>query len=729
MIPMIGKPADRIDGRRKVTGGAKYAAEHTLENMTYGALVISTIPNGTIRTLDASAALKSPGVIAVLSHLNAPKLNPPVPGQQPGNVIEQRMLPLQDNQVRYVGQRIAAVVADTLEHATRAAELVKVTYDAAPARTDLQKLRGEAADRAKSSFSKGDADAAFAAAPVKIDQVYRTPHEHHNPMEAHSITAAWNGDNLTLYDSSQNIFAVQRAMAQLFGIPKENVHVISQFVGGAFGSKGGTWPHVVIGVMAAREVKRPVKLVVTRKQLYFANGHRPETEQRVALGAGQDGLLTALIHEGIAQGNDVADYVEQFTRPTRVMYDVPNMRGTNPIVALHLPTPTYMRAPGENPGMFAIESAMDELANALKIDPVQLRLINHADKNPIDGKPWSSKSLKECLQQAADRFGWSKRNPEPRSMRNGRSLIGWGIATATYPAHRSPASARAVMKSDGTVVVSSGSHEMGMGTATVMSQLAAEVLGLPQERVKFEYGDTTLPPAPISAGSQTVASVGSAVYGAALELKKKLVDLATNDSASPLNGSDPSSIVLSEGRLTLGDRNERFSTLLSRHYMNEIEAQFDAKPEATEESHSSHAFGAHFVEVSVDKDIPVVRVQRMVSAFAAGRVLNAKTARSQYLGGIIQGIGMALMEETHLDKRFGSYVNVNFAEYVVPVNPDIRGLEIIMVEEEDPHVNPIGAKGIGEIGIVGVAPAIANAVFHATGKRVRDLPITIEKLM
>jgi xanthine dehydrogenase YagR molybdenum-binding subunit len=730
MSGTIGKPVDRVDGRQKVTGGARYAAEHNLPKTTYGALVMATIPSGTIRAIDARAALKSPGVLAVISHLNAPKLNPPPQREQGGsstaqhseskappppqlNLAEPEYLPFADNRVHYVGQRIAVVVADTLEHAMRGAELVKVTYDAAPARTDLHKLRGEAFDRSKSAFAKGDADAALASAPFKVEREYRTPHEHHNPIEGHGCVAAWSqtasGDHLTLYDSSQNIFAVRGTFAHLFGIPKDNVHVLSPFVGGAFGSKGSTWPHVVIAVMAAKVVKRPVKIAVTRKQLFFANGHRPETVQRIALGANADGKLVSIVHEGYSQSNEVCTYVERFVRPTRAIYACPNIRGSNPVVTLHLPSPTYMRAPGENPGMFAIESAMDELAYALKIDPVQLRLINHADADPIDGKPWSSKSLRECYQQAAERFGWSKRNPEPRSMRDGRLLIGWGMATATYPAHRAPASARATVKADGTFTISSGSHEMGMGTATVMAQLAAETLGVPVERVRFAYGDTTLPQAPISAGSLTAASVGSAVYGAAKSLREKVASLEMSDPAS----------------LTA----DSYHAILAKHYLDELDARFDAKPDPEEEKYAAQAFGAHFIEVAVDPDIPIPRVRRVVSAFAGGRILNAKTARSQFWGGIVQGIGMALLEETHLDTRFGSYTNVNFGEYLVPVNADIHAIDVILVPEEDRHVNPIGVKGVGEIGIVGVAPAIANAVFHATGKRVRELPIRVEKLM
>lgn len=707
MMAKIGLPLDRVDGRQKVTGGARYAAEHNREDVTYGVLVMSTIPNGTIRTIDTAAALKSPGVLAVITNLNAPKLN--VPQQQSGNLAEQHLVPLQDGTIHYLGQRIAIVIGETLEQATRGAELVRVAYDSAPARTDLLQHRGDAKERGQQAhFAKGDADAALATALVKIDQTYRTPYEHHNPLEAHSIIAAWDGDHLTLYDSSQNIFATQRLMAQLFGIPKENVHVMSAFVGGAFGSKGSSWPHVVIGVMAAKAVNRLVKVVVTRKQLFFGNGHRPETEQRVALGAMPDGKLVSIIHEGIGQGNTVCDYVESFARPTQVLYASPNIRGTQRVVELNVPSGTYMRAPGLTPGTFALESAMDELAYQLKIDPIQLRLINYADADPIEGKPWSSKSLKECYQQAAERIGWSRRNPEPGSMKNGRLLIGYGMASATYPTHRSPASARAVMKSDGTVIVSSGSHEMGMGTATVMRQLAAETLGVPVERVRFDYGDTTLPAAPISAGSMTAASVGSAVFGACDELKKKVAALESIDASTMTADS--------------------YHTILAKHYLDSIDTQFDAKPDQ-HETHASHAFGAQFAEVSVDPDLGLVRVRRIVSAFAGGRILNAKTALSQYRGGIIQGIGMALLEQTHFDKRLGTFTNVNLGEYLLPVHADVPPIDVVMVEEDDPYVNPIGVKGIGEIGIVGVGPAIANAVYHATGKRVRDLPITIEKLL
>lgn len=715
---MIGHERDRVDGRPKVTGEARYAAENNLQGLVHAVVVMSTIPAGTIKSIDTTAAKKAPGVLTVMSHLNAPKLNFPSsagggrnetggPTRSPsgggatqggppaGNFAEPRLIPFQSPAIHYTGQQIAVVVADTLEHATHAASLVKVTYENAAPRTDLHALRAEAvvkpAGPQAQPFTKGDPQAAFAAAPVKIDQIYRTPYQHHNPLEAHSIVAVWDGEQLTLHDSAQNIFATRQTLARAFEVPLQNVRVLSPYVGGAFGSKGSAWPHVLIGVMAARAVKRPVKLWLPRRQLFFTTGHRPETEQRLALGATEDGKLVSIIHDCIGQGNAVNDYNERSTRPTRTLYATPNMYAAHKVVELNVASGTYMRAPGENPGAFALESALDELAYRLNVDPLELRVINHADVNPSDGKPWSSKSLKECYAQGAERFGWSRRKREPRSMRDGRLLIGYGMATATYPAHRAPCSAKAVLHADGTVTVSSGSHEMGCGTATIMAQVAAEALGISADRVRFHYGDTTLPTAPISAGSMTASSVGAAVHEVALALKKRMAE--TDDRP--------------------------------------IEVRVDSRPEESAQQYSMHAFGAHFAEIGVDADLGIVRVRRMVSAFAAGRVLNPKTARSQYLGGIIQGISTALMEQTHFDKRpsVASFTNVNLGEYLVPVHADIQNLDVIFVDEHDPYINPIGAKGIGEIGIVGVAPAIANAVYHATGKRIRELPITIEKLL
>jgi xanthine dehydrogenase YagR molybdenum-binding subunit len=730
-LPLIGEPRERVDGKVKVTGQARFAAETNMQGLVHAVVVPATIPSGRITSIDDTAAKKSPGVLAVITYLNAPKLNrPPTQGGQPrpaqpaggtpqasgtppasGNYAEPHLLPFSGPEVHYLGQQIAIVVAETLEAATHAANLVRVKYEETPARLDLRKYRTEGTDKGSQQappVHQGDADTAFASAAVKIDQTYDTPYQHHNPMEAHSLVADWVGNNLELRDSSQNIFAVKTTMAQAFGIPRANVHVLSPFVGGAFGSKGSTWPHVFAAAIASFQLRKPVKLWLSRKQLFFTNGHRPPTEQRVALGSTSDGKLVSIIHEGVSQGNTVTDYNERFTRPTRTIYACPNIRASNKVVDLNVSSPTYMRAPGECVGMFALESAMDELAVALKMDPVALRLANYAEDDPIDHKPWSSKSLRQCYQQAADRIGWSRRTPEPRSMRDGRLLIGMGMASATYPSHRSPASAMARIDDSGNVTISCGTHEMGMGTATVMQQLAAETLGVPFDRVRFFYGDTILPTAPISAGSMTAATVGSTVYQLMNELKRKLIEL--NDGKE----------------LAAADS---YAELLKRKSMTTVDAQVDSKPDPEESKYAAHAFGAVFAEVSVDPDLGIVRARRLAGAFGGGRILNARTARSQYYGGMIQGIGCALLEQTRLDDRLGSFTNVNLGEYLLPVNADVPAIDVILVEEEDAHVNPIGAKGIGEIGIIGVAPAIANAVYHATGTRVRDLPITIEKLL
>jgi xanthine dehydrogenase YagR molybdenum-binding subunit len=704
MIANIGKGMDRVDGRAKVTGTARFAAENHAAELVYAVLVPSSIASGSIRSIDTAAAEKAPGVVAVFTHLNVPKMNKAKTFTGGGAAGENRM-PLDGPEIHHAGQHIALVAAKSFEQATAAAMLVRATYEERKPRASIEQHRADATPKGMfgpPESKRGDAIAALASAEVKIDETYRTPVEHHNMLEPHAVVAMWDGDRLTVHDSSQYIFGAQKDLAEVFGVPPANVRVLSPYVGGGFGCKGEVWPHVFLAVAAARKLRRPVKLVLTRKQLFTSNGHRPRTEQRVALGASKDGKLTSVVHESIAHTSMFDFFIEPCTVATPMMYASPTLYALTKVVRLNQGTPTFMRAPGETPGMYALESAMDELSYKLGIDPVQLRLINHADTDPEDGKPWSSKSLKECYRQGGERFGWSRRSAEPRSMLDGRMLLGWGMASATYPTYQQPASATVKILADGRAVVRSGAQEMGMGTATVQTQLAAELLGIPESSVSFEYGDTQLPKAPVAGGSMQTASVGSAVQGAALAVLRKLKDLGTSDG-------------------------ESFQSILNRHYLPSIEASFDAKP--ANEKYSAHAFGAHFVEVAVDPDLARVEVRRVVSAFAAGRILNAKTARSQYLGGIVQGIGMALLEQTHLDETLARYTNANFAEYLVPVNADIHSIEPILVEEIDEHANPIGVKGIGEIGIVGVAAAVANAVFHATGKRVRDLPITIEKLM
>jgi len=732
MSDNIGQPVDRVDGRAKVTGTARFAAEHNDKNMAYAVVVPATIASGTIKSIDTAAASKMPGVLAIFTHLNAPKLKDASTFAKGGAAGESRM-PLSGAEVYYAGQHIAMVVATTFEQATHAAMLVRATYDAKPPRASLEKLAAEAVPKAMwgpPEFKRGDAAGALASAAVKVDELYTTPIEHHNMMEPHALVARWDGDKLTVNDSSQFVFGAQKSLATAFGIEPANVRVLSPYVGGGFGCKGEVWPHVYLAVAAARKLQRPVKISLTRKQLYTSNGHRSDTQQRVAIGASQDGKLTSIIHESTAHTSMIDSFVEPCPVATNMMYATPAIATITRVVQLNQPTPTFMRAPGETPGMFALESAMDELAYKLGVDPVQLRIINHADVDPSDGKAWSSKSLKECYRQGGEKFGWSRRTMEPRSMREGRDLAGMGMASATYPTYQGAASALVRIKADGSALVQSGAQEMGMGTATVQTQLAAELLGLPIERVRFELGDTAMPEAPVAGGSMQTASVGSAVKGAVLAAQKKLIDFVITDDASPLHGAAAADVTAGGGRLfsrSDPSKGETYAAVLNRHYLPMIEARFDAKPDKNE--YSKHAFGAHFVEVRVDPDLHRVRVQRVVSAFAAGRILNAKTARSQYLGGIVMGIGMALLEQTHIDDRLGRYTNANIAEYLVPVNADIVSIEPILVEEVDEHVNPIGVKGIGEIGIVGVAAAVANAVYHATGKRVRDLPITIEKLM
>ena len=731
---VVGKPLDRVDGRLKVTGGARYSAEIPVDNLVHAVTIQSAIAKGKIAQIDTYAAEQAPGVFAVITHLNVPKLF----GEQKVGQTDKKLPLLQDNVVRYSGQHIGVVVADTFERAVYAASLVQVRYDTDKPTVDMDanlgraflpsgKIpRNEPVDSVRGNLAQG-----LAAAAVQVDQTYTTPLENHNPMEPHATIAVWQGEQLTLYDATQGIFQAQARVASVLGIAPANVRIISQFVGGGFGCKGSVWGHVVLAAMAARQVNRPVKLVLARTQMFGPVGFRPQTIQRVTLGATTEGKLTAIRHAGTSHTSTFDEFIEPTAKTARMVYACANVESTHRLVALDTGTPTFMRAPGEASGSFALESAMDELAYALKIDPIELRLRNHADTDPDKGLPWSSKSLKECYKLGAERFGWQRRNPTPRSMRDGRYLVGWGMATATYPTNRSPASAVARLLADGTAVVQSGSQDIGTGTYTVMTQVAADALGLPVEKVRFELGDTTMPNSPVSGGSQTAASVGSAVHLAATEARSKVLQLALADTASPLYGSNVQDITALDGLLRLKNsaKGETYGAILARHGMKMIEARADAKPGEEKDKFSMHSFGAQFAEVHVEPDLGEVRVTRWVGAFGVGRLLNAKTGRSQLIGGIVYGIGMALMEHTVMDPNLGRVVTADLAEYHVPVNADVPAIEALVVDEYDPHINPVGAKGIGEIGITGVAAAIANAVYHATGKRVRDLPITLDKLL
>jgi xanthine dehydrogenase YagR molybdenum-binding subunit len=739
----IGDPLTRVDGRLKVTGAAAYAAEVEVARVAHAVLIVSTVGRGRITHVDTAAARRVPGVLAVITHENVGRL-PPQPDVKSKTSPTDRVLQLfQDDVVHYNNQPIGVAVADTLERARYAAGLVSVRYAQEPVEVTLSQTPesdkpapahgAEPSQQQPPDNTRGDPMAGLAAATVRIDRVYTTPYETHNPMEMHASIAVWHGpQHLTVYDSTQGIFEARRKLAASLGLPKENVRVISKFVGGGFGSKGSAWSHVVIAAIAARHVKRPVKLMVMRPQMFGPVGFRPATRQHVVLGAHKDGTLTVIRHESRSTTSRFDEFVEHVTAPTRALYRCSTVFTSERIVPLDTGTPQFMRAPGESTGSFAMESAMDELAYSLDIDPLELRMRNYAETDPETGKPWSSKSLKACYQQAATKFGWKRRSPRPGSMRDGNMLVGWGMATATYPAHQRGASASASLRPDGTALVRAGSQDIGTGTYTVMTQIAADILGLPVGRVQFDLGDTEMPETPGSGGSTTAASVGPAVRMACEALRARLAELTVADGRSPLHGAAAGDLTLDGARVGLrGDsaRGETIAAVLARHNLPSVDAKATAKESEDRKGYATRSFGAQFVEVRVDPDLREVRVARVVSAFAAGRILNARTARSQYLGGIVWGIGMGLQERTVYDQRTARIMNADLAEYHVPVNLDVPAIDVIFVDEVDPHVNQVGVKGIGEVGITGMAAAIANAVYHATGKRVRDLPIALDALL
>jgi xanthine dehydrogenase YagR molybdenum-binding subunit len=733
--PVTGKGIDRVDARLKVTGKATYAAEFPTANVAFGVIVGAAGGKGKLSAIDTVLAEKAPGVIAVLTHKNAPKL---AGASKKGEGIDRVLQILQDDQVHYSDQPIALVVADTLEHASYAASLVKPTVDAASVVLDMEaerprayppkSLNGKPADS-----NKGDFDKAFAGAKTTIEQTYTTPDEHHNPMEMHATIAVWQGnDKVTVYEATQGISGVQKKVATLFDLRPDDVRVISHYVGGGFGCKGSPWSHIGLAVMAAKVTQRPVKVMLTRQQMFGFVGHRPSTSQKIALGADAAGKLVAVRHETLSYTSQLDEFIEPAGLSARMLYACDNIRTTHRLVKLDTSTPTFMRAPGESTGTYGLESAMDELAYALGVDPLKLRLDNYAEKDPDEDKPWSSKELRACYKQGADKFGWQKRKKEPRSMRDGRWLVGMGMATATYPANQRDASAIARIRADGTALVQAGSQDIGTGTYTIMTQLASDALGMPIEKVTFELGDSKMPPTPVSGGSMTASSTGSAVKQACLAARGQLVELAIASAASPLHGVAAADVDVDGGFLvSKKDRTKReaMGDVVKRTGKDELAARTDTKPKEERKTHSCHSFGAQFAEVRVDEATGEVRVSRVVGAFAAGKILNAKTARSQFLGGIVWGIGLALTEQTVRDARSGRVVNHSLQDYHVPVNADVPAIDVIMVDEIDPFVNEIGAKGIGEIGITGIGAAIASAVYHATGKRVRDLPITLDKLL
>ncbi len=729
----VGQPIDRVDGARKLTGTAAYTNDVNLANQAHGVLVLSTVPSGRIISIDTAAAERSPGVLLVLTFKNAPRL--PQGGRAGVHPPAGRVLSLlQDNEVHYNREPVAVVVAETLEQATSAAGLVEVRYQESPAHLDF--AHGQAAAHSPGKVNGEDADSSRCgiggdSMNAQVIETYETPVEHHNPLEPHATLAHWIGDQVTLYDSTQYISGTQETLAKVLGVPKEHVHVICPFVGGGFGCKGSMWSHVALTAMAARQIKRPVKLSLQRPQMFGPVGCRPRTSQKLAMTARENGEFLAIEHDVLSHTSVIEDFAEAAALQTRIMYSCPNLKTTHRLVPLNVGTPTFQRAPGHATGTFALESAIDELAYALRIDPIQLRLRNEPDLDPENQLPWSSRSLRQCFESGAAAFGWSRRSAEPNGMHNGRTAVGWGVASATYPANRSVANARARMTRDGRLIVQSGTQDLGTGTSTVMTQVAADALGCALERVVFELGDSDFPEAPVSGGSQTVASVAPAVRAAALALRDKLIALGVADESSLVHGASPADVVIENGFIGARSsaRREPLSLLIARAGGGDIVAEGSARPGPEKKRYSMHSFGAVFVEVNVDLDLGLISVPRVVARYGIGRLLNAKTGRSQLVGGIVWGIGMALMEESVLDERTGRIVNANLADYHIPTNSDIGEIDVGVVAENDPHINPLGARGIGEIGITGVAAALANAVYHATGVRVRELPITLDKLL
>ena len=694
-----GAPLNRLDGVQKVTGAAKYAYEYPVDHVTYVFPVQSTIAKGRVVSIDASAARALPGVIAMLSHENAPRIAP---------LDDQDLAVFQSDAVAYRGQFVAAVVAETLETARQAASMVAVRYEDQPHDVELRADRSDlykpeyvpqkAAPFYAADSAQGDVEAALAAAPVSLDHTYTTPTEHHNPLEPHTTLAIWsddgNGESVTVYDTCQGVDIRLNDIATAFGLSPERVRVIAPYVGGGFGSRGFTHPYAILAVMAARVAGRPAKLAQTRQQMFGPVGYRSPTIQRVRLGAGGDGQLTAIAHEVVAQTNALYEMTEPAAVATRTMYAAPNRRTTHRLARLDLPANSWMRAPGESPGMFALESAMDELAVACGLDPIELRVRNEPAVDPETGRPFSSRGLVACLREGAQRFGWAKRDLQPRTHRAGRWLVGTGVAASTYPAVQLPASAHVAVDAAGRYRVRIAAEDVGQGAWTVLTQIAADALEVPVEQVQLDIGDSALPQAFPAWGSTGTASWGWAIVDGAQKLRTRLRD--------EFGGVVPAAGLEADGA-------------------------FNGNPEA--QQFSMHAFGAQFAEVRVNEDTGEVRVPRLLGVFAAGHIVNPKTARSQFLGGMTWGLSMALHEESVLDPRFGDYVNHDFAEYHIATNADVGEIDVSWIEEDDPHVNPMGVKGIGELGIVGTAAAIANAVYHATGTRVRDLPITLDKLL
>jgi len=732
----IGQPLTRRDGILKVTGAARYAADHRPPEMLYAVVAVSGIARGRVAFLDVEAAKAHPGVVEVMTPANRPAL-----AQDPDektNPFMFRLDLLQNDRVRYANQPIAVVIAQTLEAATEGAALLSPRYHTEPARVGLDASESFVPPAVgpghPPNVKRGDVEAGFAAATRQIEATYETAPQYHNPMEPHAIVASWDGDTLSIDTPSQGLAWAQGRLAGLFGISPEAIHIRSPFLGGGFGSKGLISGPQVLGILAARLAGKPVKLVLRRDQMFGPVGHRAPTRQTLRMGTDSDGKLTALDHHTKTTSSSFDDFFEPASDASHTLYMSPAIATSHEAVRVDTGTPLFMRAPGEATGSVALESAVDEMAQACDMDPLAFRLENYAEVEPISGKPFSSKALRDCYTQGAERFGWRRRPLAPRQMRDRDGLlVGWGTGTATFPALMFEAQAKAVLRQDGSGVMEIGAHDMGQGAWTALAQIAADGLGLDIDNVEFRSGTSDLPDAGIAGGSAHTATAGMAIHNAGADVIARLADLATNDDRSPLFGAGNAGVIARGGRLFRRDdegRSESYAEILGRAGLLQIEGRGKgAIDQAAQSSYAMHAHGAVFAEVKVDPDLGQMRVSRVVGAFAAGRIINPRMVRSQLCGGMIWGVSFALHERAVFDPRSGRPMNANLAEYHVPVNADVPSVEAILVEERDPHVNALGIKGVGEIGVTGTAGAVANAVWHATGVRVRKFPITLDRLL
>lgn len=724
----VGAPLSRVEGRLKVTGQVRYSAEHDVKGVVHAVIVSASIGLGRITAIDTRRAEAHAGVLRVIHHGNAPKLpyrDNPASNNPPAG---RRLRVFQDDQVLFHGQPVAVVVATTLEAAQHGARLVEVRYDAQKPSTDLEKAK---ADK-PTTYERGDAEGALRAAPVRMDLAFKMARNHHNAMEPHATIARWSGNKLTVWDKTQWVVGTQTELSTVFGLPADSVRVISPYVGGGFGSGLRCWPHTVVAALAAREIRRPVKLVLTRKQQYAGTGFRPSYRYRLQLGSNRQGRLAAMAHVIDAETSTYETFTESVLQPGQMLYSTPNVHQVYRTVPLDVNTPLYMRGPGYATASFVLESAMDELAHKLGIDPVELRRRNEPSQDESKNLPFSTRRLRECYTTGAREFGWDRRSQKPRSRREGDWLIGMGMAAGVYDTARMPAQAHIRLDAEGTAVVDAAASDMGPGTYTSQTQVAADALGLTMRAVTFRLGDSLFPPTPPHGGSMTMASVGSAVLDGCNQVRRQAIKLAVGDRRSPLYGVKPEDVVVRGGRLHVDGnpaRGERYKSLLSRNNRAHLEADGSFTGPPAKERHSFYAYNATFAEVAVDSALGLVRVRRMLGVYDAGRIISPKLAQSQAIGGITGGIGTALLEHTVTDHRDGRTVNANLADYLVPVNADVPDIQAIYLEGEDHEADPLGVKGLGEVVHVGVAPAIANAVFNATGTRVRQLPITAEALL